>query len=647
MTTIKLKNGSGAPTAGDLVTAEPALDLTNKRLYTEDSGGTVIEVGTNPGTDVTFADNRKAIFGTGSDLQIYHDGGNSRIYDQGTGALVMRSNQLNIQSPTGEKLAIFNQDNDVELYYDDSLKLSTTSTGIDVTGTVTTDGLTVDGSATIQATSSPAISVIDTTNNAEARLQAFNSTATVGTQSNHSFSIETNDTTRALFSTGGDISFYEDTGTTAKLFWDASAERLGIGTSSPAAPLHLKGAGGCELHMESGDGASVSVLKHNQSTDALEFYPDGSLAMTLQAGNQAIFESNVGIGTDSPAANLEVSSATGATLRLSRDDTTVVGPNTIGSIEFYTADSDSAGVAASVDGVADGSGGNVALAFSSGTGGSATERMRIDSSGNLLVGTTDTTVYNNSANSTADNGFQVNPAGWMAISAYQQTPAFINRTGNDGSIISFTRSGTTVGSIGSHVNGLLIGTTEGSDAFLKFESNAIRPATSTGAYRDAAIDLGHTSSRFKDLYLSGGAYLGGTGSANKLDDYEEGTWTPTLFGTATAGTASYTQRVGTYTKVGNLVYVQMYLVFSSFTGTSAMRISGLPFTAESGAYENHVGNIQLENISLPTGTIQVAPRAIDGQTYIRIDATKDNSGFAELLVDAAGSIIISITYRSA
>ena len=47
-TTIKLKNGSGAPLAGDLVQGEPALDLTNKRLYSEDSGGTVIEIGTTP-----------------------------------------------------------------------------------------------------------------------------------------------------------------------------------------------------------------------------------------------------------------------------------------------------------------------------------------------------------------------------------------------------------------------------------------------------------------------------------------------------------------------------------------------------------------------------------------------------------------------
>jgi hypothetical protein len=49
-TTIKLKNGSGVPTAGDLVQGEPALDLTNKRLYSEDSGGTVVEIGTNPST---------------------------------------------------------------------------------------------------------------------------------------------------------------------------------------------------------------------------------------------------------------------------------------------------------------------------------------------------------------------------------------------------------------------------------------------------------------------------------------------------------------------------------------------------------------------------------------------------------------------
>lgn len=48
MAVIKLKNGSGVPLPADLIAGEPALDLTNKRLYTEDSGGVVIEVGSNP-----------------------------------------------------------------------------------------------------------------------------------------------------------------------------------------------------------------------------------------------------------------------------------------------------------------------------------------------------------------------------------------------------------------------------------------------------------------------------------------------------------------------------------------------------------------------------------------------------------------------
>lgn len=47
-TTIKIKSGSGAPNASSLLQGEPAFDLTNKRLYTEDANGAVIEVGSNP-----------------------------------------------------------------------------------------------------------------------------------------------------------------------------------------------------------------------------------------------------------------------------------------------------------------------------------------------------------------------------------------------------------------------------------------------------------------------------------------------------------------------------------------------------------------------------------------------------------------------
>ena len=142
MTTIKLKNGSGAPTAGDLAQGEPALDLTNKRLYTEDSGGTVIEVGTNPGVDVTFADNRKAIFGAGSDLQIYHDASHSFIKDAGTGHLKIQATNLKLQDVDGNNYIDCIDGSYVRLMHNTATKLETTSTGIDVTGVITTDGMT-------------------------------------------------------------------------------------------------------------------------------------------------------------------------------------------------------------------------------------------------------------------------------------------------------------------------------------------------------------------------------------------------------------------------------------------------------------------------------------------------------------------------
>ena len=100
---------------------------------------------TSTGIDVTgnatFADNGKAIFGAGSDLQIYHDGSDSFIDDAGTGSLYMRSNSVVLGKYTGEVGLVATADGSVDLYYNDVKKLATTSTGIDVTGEITADGI--------------------------------------------------------------------------------------------------------------------------------------------------------------------------------------------------------------------------------------------------------------------------------------------------------------------------------------------------------------------------------------------------------------------------------------------------------------------------------------------------------------------------
>lgn len=92
------------------------------------------------GNDINFADNDKAKFGTGNDIEIYHDGANSYIKDVGTGNLNISANQLVIKnSAVNEAGLIFTENGALELYYDDSKKLETTSGGVAVTGGLSLD----------------------------------------------------------------------------------------------------------------------------------------------------------------------------------------------------------------------------------------------------------------------------------------------------------------------------------------------------------------------------------------------------------------------------------------------------------------------------------------------------------------------------
>jgi hypothetical protein len=98
--------------------------------------------------NLSFGDNDKAIFGAGSDLQIYHDGSHSRIVDSGTGHLIIQATDLVIQDGAStEQMGKFTANGAALLNYDGSTKLATTSTGVSVTGTVAATAFTGDGSA--------------------------------------------------------------------------------------------------------------------------------------------------------------------------------------------------------------------------------------------------------------------------------------------------------------------------------------------------------------------------------------------------------------------------------------------------------------------------------------------------------------------
>jgi hypothetical protein len=213
------------------------------------------------------------------------------------------------------------------------------------------------------------------------------------------------------------------------------------------------------------------------------------------------------------------------------------------------------------------------------------EAMRIDASGNLLVGKTSTN-YN-------VTGVQAFGAGYLHATADISSGGQvvnINRKTSDGELINFRKDGTTVGSIGTDAGIIYAG---GGDAFLGFDStyNIIKPAsTSTGGGSNGLLDLGGATRRFKDLYLSGGVYLGGTVAANKLDDYEEGTWTP-LFGDNSTTASNGGQFSATYVKIGKLVTVSADITTLTYSGADLNYMYGLPFAGGVSGVGNGGGGI--------------------------------------------------------
>jgi len=101
--------------------------------------------------DISFGDNNKAIFGAGSDLQIYHNGGDSLIADTGTGDLYIRgSNNIFLQKGDGSETFMATADDGaVTLYHNNATKLATTATGIQVTGNIAnaSGDLTIDAAS--------------------------------------------------------------------------------------------------------------------------------------------------------------------------------------------------------------------------------------------------------------------------------------------------------------------------------------------------------------------------------------------------------------------------------------------------------------------------------------------------------------------
>jgi hypothetical protein len=144
-----------------------------------------------------------------------------------------------------------------------------------------------------------------------------------------------------------------------------------------------------------------------------------------------------------------------------------------------------------------------------------------------------------------------------------------------------------------------------------------------------------------------------TAAANALDDYEEGTWTPVFADATTGGNVSATSATAAiYTKIGNLVTVQFYVLNVSTTGMTAgniLYIRGLPFTAAAVAGTGQFpGSVILQSTTFSGYAV---PATTDNTTYMFIsEVTSGNNSVALTVSDytsGAADIFLTMTYIAA
>jgi len=385
MTTIITKNGSGAPTAGQIAQGELAVDLTNKRLYTENTGGAVIEVGTNP-TTLTASG---LIYPTsdGSDGQAIITDGSGTLsfgaagigYSTQTSNYTMASNEGVIAntsggtftvtlpaSPATGNQVIIADGNDWE-----TTNLIVGRNGSTIEGVASDLTMDVGGIAVTMVYDGTTWQLYPATGTSDSTTYTLDQTTTAGNTT-------TNDITVGnLTSTGID-----DNATSTAITIDAN-ENVGVGTAAPDGKLNVFSASAGNV---SADADADELVLENSGNVGLSL-------LTATTGESSIYFGNPGSG----------------------------GQKDFSLKYYHESHPDTAK--------------RRSFAFNN----SSQQLMSVTNGGNVLVGKTSL--------SYGTDGFQVEQSGAIGGSRTDGPPAVWNRNGSNGDLVLYRRNNNTVGSV--------------------------------------------------------------------------------------------------------------------------------------------------------------------------------------------------------
>jgi hypothetical protein len=485
-------------------------------------------------------------------------------------------------------------------------------------------------------------------------------TGALGSASAPTFSF-TADPNTGVYSPGADQLAFS-TGGTGRLFIDASG-RVGIGTTGPSYTLDVNGSirldgsslanglsssGNLNINTGTGTGSATQLIFNIDDTERARIDSSGRLLVgnsTARVGEpqggsvvgytlSSTFEGTSTVpGSVSAIQNSAFAAYDGPYFYFARTRGTLVGSSTIvasgdnlGTIAFAGADgtdirTKAAEIYAQVDGTPGANDMPGRLVFSTTANGasSPTERLRIDSSGRVGIGT-------------------ANP-GTVGAASYRNL--VISSATNTGITINSSTSAA-CGVVFSDTNGGVQGAVayEHSNDSLQFAANGSERLriTSDGTlrlYNSPGIDFSQIQTNAAGM------------TSETLDSYEEGTFTPVIEGTTTTGTGTYTSQVGRYTKIGNRVQYNLLVLWTAHTGTGNLRVAGLPFTSQSTGNNLHPAALYSSNLTTPANHYPAATVANNTTTIFVYSIATGGSTLALLAMDTAATLYISGHYETA